>query len=177
MAIKKKLDPEYLRNIKRDLEQFPCYEVRNGRLVRIPTPPQWKWVHLHHFIRTGWIKRNPDKWEQVKHLQKLIYMDPVMHIELHNKHSKFKEKYGIEIKELLFDWREYMLDAKTARAKSHTNDVKNRQEHVEKLISKAIDKGDTETFVLGELDKAILEELDKHGYTYDKQANGYKIFW
>lgn len=172
-----KLSKEYLRNIKRDLAEFPCYEVKNGKLVPIPTPPSWMWVHLHHYIRTGWIKQNPEKFEQVRHLQKLIYMDPVMHIELHMKHSRFKEKYGIEIKELLFDWREYMLDAKTARVKSHVNDVKNRLEHVEKLIKKAIDKGETDAFVHGELDKSILEELDSHGYSYDKQVNGYKIMW
>lgn len=172
-----KLNRELIRNIKRDLELYPCYKLVNGQLVRIPTPPQWQWVHLHHFIRTKWIEKNPDKWEKVKHLQKLIYLEPVIHMELHNKHSKFKEKYGIEIKELLFDWREYMLDAKTARAKSHINDVKNRLEYVEKLIKKAIDKGDTETFILGELDKSILDELDQHGYSYDKQVNGYKIMW
>ena len=175
--MKKKLNKALLRNVKRDLQEFPCYKVEGGKLIPIKTPPQWMWVHLHHYIRTKWIERNPDKWEQVKHLQKLIFLDPVMHTELHSKHSKFKEKYGIEIKELLFDWRDYMLDAKTARAKSHVNDVKNRQEHVEKLISKAIDKGETEAFILGDLDRAILEELDKHGYTYDKQVNGYKIFW
>lgn len=173
----KKIDPELLRNIERDLREFPCYKVSNGKLVRIPTPPYWKWVHLHHYIRTTWIKWNPEKWVQVKHLQKLIYLEPIMHIELHNKHSRFKEKYGIEIKELLFDWREHMLDAKTARTKSKTNGVKLRQEHIEKLIEKAVNKGDTSTFVLGEVDDSILQKLEEHHYEYEKQANGLKIMW
>ena len=172
-----KLNRELIRNIKRDLELYPCYKLVNGQLVRIPTPPQWQWVHLHHFIRTKWIEKNPDKWEQVKHLQKLIYLEPVIHMELHNKHSKFKEKYGIEIKELLFDWREYMLDAKIARKQSNENDIKNRQEHIEKLISKAIKEGKTYAFVTGEVADRILDELEKHGYSYDKQPTGYKIMW
>ncbi len=166
-----------LRNVKQDLKEFPCYKIENGRLVQIPTPPCWMWVHLHHYIRTGWISRNPDKWAQVKHLQKLIYLDPVMHSELHNKHSKFKEKYGIEIQELLFDWRTYMLDAKTARQKSQTNGVKLRLEHVERQIQKAIDKGNTDTFIYGTVDKQVLEELEKHNYSYDIQQTGLKIMW
>ena len=175
--MKKKLTSELIRNVKRDLSEFPCYRVEKGQLVRIPTPPMWMWVHLHHYIRTGWIKRNPEKWEQVKHLQKLIYLEPVMHMELHSRHSKFYEKYGIEIKELLFDWREYMLDAKIARKQADENDIKNRQEHVEKLISKAVKDGKTYCFVTGEVADKILEELDKHGYSYDKQPTGYKIMW
>lgn len=173
----KKRNQELNRNIVQDLKEFPCYKVEHRTLVRIPTPPSWMWVHLHHYIRTGWIKRNPEKWEQVKHLQKLIFLNPVMHLELHNKHRKFKEKYGIEIKELLFDWREFMLDARIAKNKSNANGVKLRLEHVEKLIDKAVAKGETSAFVLGEIDKSILEKLAEYHYEYEFQANGLKIMW
>ena len=100
------------RDIKAELNEFPCYLFKNGVLVRIPPPNNWHGLHLHHFITTQWQQNNPEKFEQVKHLQKLIFMDPKMHMELHAKHSKFKEKYGIEIDELLFDWRKYMISAK-----------------------------------------------------------------
>lgn len=175
--MKKTKNQELLRNVKRDLREFPCYKVVDGKLVKIPAPPSWMWVHLHHYIRTTWIEDNPEKWEQIKHLQKLIYLPPVMHIELHNKHSRFKEKYGIEIQELLFDWRTYMLDAKTARTKANANGVKLRLEHVEKQILRAIDKGNTDVFIYGTVDNSILEELKKHNYDYDIQKTGTKIMW
>ena len=40
-----------------------------------------------------------------------------------------------------------------------------------------IKEGKTYCFVTGEVADRILEELEKHGYSYDKQPTGYKIMW
>ena len=64
-----------------------------------------------------------------------------MHRELHARHSRFKEKYGIEIDKLLFDWRKYMISADKAREKSAVNSIKLKIEHIEKLINREVGKG------------------------------------
>lgn len=165
------------RNINAELNEFPCFEVVNGRLVRIPPPKNWYGLHLHHYITTQWQQNNPEKFEQVRHLQKLIFMPPQMHMELHAKHSKFKEKYGIEIKELLFDWREYMISAKQAREKSDANSIKLLREEIEKLINKAIDKGLCAVFKSGQIPDSIKEELQCAGYDLEECPTGLKVMW
>lgn len=165
------------RNVKKELLIYPMFMYENGRLKRIETPTKWDGYVLHHYITTQWEQEHPKLYPLVKHLQKLILLPAQMHIELHGRHSKFKEKYGIEIDELLFDWRKDMISAKTARAKSEQNGIKLKLEYVEKQIKKAVDNGRNEIFVMGELHKDVTDELDKAGYTYDKQVNGYKIWW
>ena len=100
-----------------------------------------------------------------------------MHMELHAKHSKFKEKYGIEIDELLFDWRKYMITAKQAREKSDANSIKILKEEIEKLITKAIDKGLHAVFKSGQIPNSIKEELRYAGYDLEECPTGLKVMW
>lgn len=165
------------RNIKAELMKYPCYIYENGRLRRINAPTNWHGYHLHHFITTQWQQNNPDKFKEVEHLQKLIFLPPQMHMELHAKHSKFKEKYGMEMSELLFNGREEMISAKAARAKSEASNVRNIREEVEKLIMKAINKGDTSAFKSGDMPEVIQEELKAAGYIVDIQPTGTRVLW
>lgn len=180
------------RNIKAELMKYPCYIYENGRLRRINAPINWHGYHLHHFITTQWQQNNPDKFKEVEHLQKLIFLPPQMHMELHAKHSKFKEKYGMETSELLYadrvkqrssctvrtaNGREEMISAKAARAKSEASNVRNIREEVEKLIMKAINKGDTSAFKSGDMPEVIQEELKAAGYIVDIQPTGTRVLW
>lgn len=165
------------RDIAYDLSHYPCYEVKDGKLIRIPTPTSWHGVVLHHYIRTGWIDDNPEKFEQVRHLQKLIFMPRNMHNELHAKHSRFKEKYGIEIKELLFDWREYMISAKKAREKSDVNSINILRADIEKLINKAVEKGLHAVFKTGQVPQILIDEIMAAGFDIEFCPTGIKIMW
>lgn len=165
------------RDIQYDLAHYPCYEVKNGKLVRIPTPHDWRGVVLHHYIRTTWIEHNPEKFIEVAHLQKLIFIPRNMHNELHNKHSRFKEKYGIEIQELLFDWREYMISAKQAKAKSDANSLKILESEIEKLINRAVEKGLKYAFKQGQIPQEIQDKVIAAGYDIELCPTGMKIMW
>lgn len=184
------------RDVKQELQIYPCYEFRNGRLIRIPPPKSWYGVELHHYITTQWQQNNPEKFKEVEHLQKLIFLPPVMHRELHAKHSKFKEKYGIEIKELLystsqsvvtptglevnckkFDWREYMISADKARAKSDANSINLLRADIEKLINKAIEKGLHAAFKSGQIPQVLQDEVIAAGYDIEVNPTGMKIMW
>ena len=166
------------RSIKEELEKYPCYEYKDGKLKRIPPPIVWFGVHLHHYIRTQWQQNNPDKFAEVEHLQKLIFLPPQMHMELHARHSKFKEKYGIEIDELLFDWRKYtMISAKKAREQSDANSIVRKREDIEKLIEKAIDKGYHDAFVSGQVPDVLVDEIKKAGFSVKKEERGIRITW
>lgn len=166
------------RNVKEELEKYPCYLFENGKLKRIAPPTQWTGIHLHHYIRTQWQQNNPEKFALVEHLQKLIFLPPQMHMELHARHRKFKEKYGIEIDELLFNWKGYdMISAAKAREKSDANSIVRKREDVEKLINKAIDKGLTACFYAGQVPEVLIEEIIAAGYTVEKAPTGMKISW
>lgn len=166
------------RSIKEELEKYPCYEFKDGKLKRIPPPIVWFGVHLHHFIRTQWQRNNPEKFKEVEHLQKLIFLPPQMHMELHARHSKFKEKYGIEIDELLFNWKGYdMISASKAREKSAANSVVRKREDIEKLINRAINKGSNAVFVSGEVHEVIFDEIIAAGYNVEKAPTGMRISW
>lgn len=165
------------RDIKYELAHYPCYEYKNGRLVRIAPPQNWHGLHLHHFITTQWQQKNPEKFIEVEHLQKLIFLPPQMHMELHAKHSRFKEKYGIEIQELLFDWRNDMISAKQARTKSDANSLKILEADIDKLITRAIDKGLTMAFKTGQIPKEIQEKYIAAGYDIELCPTGMKLMW
>lgn len=165
------------RDIQYDLVHYPCYEFKNGRLVRIAPPQNWHGLHLHHYIKTSWIEKNPEKFIEVEHLQKLIFLPAQMHMELHAKHSKFKEKYGIEIQELLFDWREYMISAKQAKAKSDANSLKILESEIEKLINRAVEKGLNAAFKQGQIPKEIQDKVIAAGYDIELCPTGMKIMW
>lgn len=166
------------RSIKEELEKYPCYEFKDGKLVRIPPPIVWFGVHLHHYIRTQWQQNNPDKFALVEHLQKLIFLPPQMHMELHARHSKFKEKYGIEIDELLFSWKGYdMISAKKARERSDANSIVIKRKDIEDLINKAIEKGKRAAVVAGQVPEIIANEIIDAGYTIEKTERGITISW
>lgn len=166
------------RNIKEELSKYPCYLFENGKLKRITPPTQWNGLHLHHFIRTQWQQNNPEKFEQVEHLQKLIFLPPQMHMELHARHRRFKEKYGIEIDELLFNWRNFdVISAKKAREKTEINSLAIMREDIEKLINKAISKGNRACFITGQIPKVIQDEVKEAGYDIELCPTGMKIVW
>ena len=166
------------RNVKEELKIFPCFKFENGRLIEIPAPERWFGVELHHYITTQWQQKNPEKFEQVKHLQKLIFLPPQMHKELHLRHRRFFEKYGIEIKELLFNWSEYdMISAAQARKKSDENDLRILREEVEKLIKKAIEKGNYAVFKSGKLPQVLKDEIIEAGYNLEESPTGVRIIW
>lgn len=166
------------RNVKEELLKYPCYLFENGKLEKIQTPNCWHGLHLHHFITTQWEQKNPKKFAQVAHLQKLIFLPPDMHMDLHNKNRNFKEKYGIEIKELLFNWKEYdMISADKAREKTEINNLNLTRDSVEKLIKKAIDKGRRDIFYTGNIPQVIIDEIKGAGYDVEVTAAGIKIIW
>lgn len=172
------------RNVRKELEQYPFYMYTNGALVRTVKPGRWdKSYQLHHFITTQWEQENPEKFVSVVHLQKLVLLPTQMHIDLHARVKNFKEKYGLDIQDVLFDWKHYkesediMISAKTAREKSDSNHIKMRIAAVEKLIKNAMEKGKYEIFVMGEFESEVLDELEKSGFEYEKQVNGWKIRW
>lgn len=166
------------RNIKEELNKYPCYMYEEGKLRRISAPTQWHGLHLHHYIRTQWQQNNPEKFMLVEHLQKLIFLPPQMHMELHARHSKFKEKYGIEIDELLFNWKGYdMISAAKAREKSAINSVVRKREDIEKLINKAIEKGNRAAFVSGQVPDVLIEEIKQAGYSVEIDRTGMRITW
>lgn len=77
----------------------------------------------HHFIRQQWRDNNPDKFKAVEHLQKLFFLPRQVyklnhengktweeqlnvHGDLHNVHSDFEGKWGIDRNELIFNEEE-----------------------------------------------------------------------
>lgn len=90
----------------KDLFKYPCFMYCNGEFVRIyPASAShdiFKW-QVHHYISQGWVKRNKIAFKKIEHLQKLYILPTQMHIDLHARHSKFKQKWGVDINELLYD--------------------------------------------------------------------------
>lgn len=106
---------------REDLKKYPVffYNWQTKNLFEITNPERVYTVPFgytpHHFIRQQWRDNNPEKYEEVEHLQKLILLPSFIydgenqvncHGELHARHSKFKEKYGYEIDELLWNEEE-----------------------------------------------------------------------
>lgn len=172
------------RDIKYELSTYPCFIHKKGQLIQIQKPDRWDYPNqLHHFIPTQWEQNNPEKYIMVAHLQKLIIMHKNMHDDAHARISNFKEKYGIELDEVLFNWKNFierevsMISAQNARNKSDSNHIKLRIAAVEKAIKNAIEKGKYEIYLLGELEDEVIDELKKAGFTYEQQVNGWKVRW
>jgi len=91
-----------------DEELQEIYEIENKEdLLDGEGKENWNFTRdFHHYIRTQAIRNNPEKYtkEFLKEHQKLFLLPRNMHAELHAKHSKFYEKYGIKIKDLLYDY-------------------------------------------------------------------------
>lgn len=87
---------------------YPCYILKGGELVRIAPPMAWdiRKIQCHHYVRVQYIRNHPERKEELQAIQKLIFLTPECHAELHRGHSKFKQKYGIELGELLYDYAE-----------------------------------------------------------------------
>ena len=86
-----------------DLKKYPIYVYKNGELIRLNQVP-WNnyYLHMHHYIKEQ--RQKYKDFEKIAHLQKLILLPVQMHTDLHNFVSNFEEKWGIPIKELLYDY-------------------------------------------------------------------------
>ena len=90
---------------KDDIKKYPVYFYSNGGFLRIYPDNAFHdifTVQYHHFIPQGWIKRNKEKFKQIENLQKLFLIPAEMHADLHARNSKFKEKWGVDIGELVY---------------------------------------------------------------------------
>lgn len=103
------------KDMKRDLKKFPklMYDMQNRTLT------DWDGVERsdyrwHHFVKQQVYCRNP---EQYKDIQKMIYLPTFtsiwdnkmnclkmanMHAEADNFHSKFKERWGVGLEEVIY---------------------------------------------------------------------------
>ena len=79
----------------------------------------WRW-DCHHYISQQWIDLNPEKFEEIEHLQKLFFLPRQLykthreengrtweeqlnvHGDLHNVHSDFEEKWGFSREEFIY---------------------------------------------------------------------------
>ena len=98
---------------KVDLFKYPVYQYIDGHLLRIyPDGVEHNLFHwqVHHYIRCEFIKKNKLKFKQIEHLQKLFVIPTQMHIDLHNHIRNFKNKWGIEPTELLYDYRDKLTE-------------------------------------------------------------------
>ena len=94
---------------KKDIFKYPVYLYKNGRLIRIYPNNAYHNIfemQYHHYIMCQWIKRNPIKFKQIEHLQKLFLIPVEMHMDIHNRHSHFKQKWGIAPEKLLYNYRD-----------------------------------------------------------------------
>ena len=95
---------------REDIKLYPVYfyDEELQEVYEIDTQGYWNKFErdIHHYIRTQAIRNNPEKYtkEFLKDNQRLYLLPKNMHAELHAKHSKFYEKYGINIKDLLYDY-------------------------------------------------------------------------
>ena len=92
-----------------DEELQEIYEIENKEdLLDGEGKENWNFTRdFHHYIRTQEIRNNPEKYteEFLNEHQKLFLLPRVMHNELHGKHSRFFEKYGIRKSDLLFSYK------------------------------------------------------------------------
>ena len=93
---------------KKDTLLYPCYILKGGELVRITPPMAWDItkIQCHHYIRNQYINNHPERKQELLEQQKLIFLTPECHADLHHGHSRFAEKYGVTLGELLYDYKE-----------------------------------------------------------------------
>ena len=93
---------------KQDVLRYPCFQwIRKGKMVKIEPPSEWNiWeVQAHHYISQQFMRKNPKKFKEIEHLQKLFFLPPDMHMDLHAYSRRFKEKWGFEIEDLIYKVR------------------------------------------------------------------------
>jgi len=91
-------------SMKDDLKKYPIYVYKDGELIRLNQVNWWNRYEfqMHHYIKEQ--RQKYKDFEKIEHLQKLILLPVQMHTDLHNFVSNFEEKWGIPIKELLYDY-------------------------------------------------------------------------
>lgn len=90
---------------KKDIFKYPVFQYVNGRLVRIYPNNAFHNIfqlRYHHFIEQQFVKRNPIKFKQIEHLQKLFLIPVEMHMDIHNRHSKFLQKWGLPLSDFVY---------------------------------------------------------------------------
>lgn len=93
---------------KKDIFKYPVYLYKNGRLVRIYPNHAYHNIfemQYHHYISQTYIKRNPNKFKDIEHLQKLFLVPTQLHLDIHNRVRNFEQKWGIALKEFIYEVR------------------------------------------------------------------------
>lgn len=100
------------RTVREDCKIYPTfifedYEIKPINLEHQIVPYGYTG---HHFIRTQFLDNHLDIAEQLLKYQKIIFVPTFghdMHSEIHSRHSKFKENWGVELSEVIFDEDNY----------------------------------------------------------------------
>ena len=106
-------------SMNEDIKRYPCYLVYNKTMQKVD------WItstesynhfnyQLHHFVRKTLRKTDPDFYNRVEYLQKLILIPSQMNYDLETMgEDRFREKWGMDKNNLVFSrikWREGFYD-------------------------------------------------------------------
>jgi len=106
-------------NMNDDIKKYPCYMVYNLKMTKadwLTSTDSYNHYayHLHHFVRKTIRKTDPDFYERVEHLQRLILMPAQMNLDLESLgEESFYKKWGMDKNNLVFSrlkWREGYYD-------------------------------------------------------------------
>jgi len=97
-----------------DLDKYPLYELIYGKLVKLRRKKFKTGFQWHHFIEKTIRKNNPEFYERVEHLQKMILIPAFLNYSIGSmREERFKKLYGLEKHEVLFNrklWRAGVYD-------------------------------------------------------------------
>lgn len=104
-------------SMNEDISKYPVYMVnKNGDLKRIDIKSTDDYNHwefeLHHFVPQSIRKTQPELYEKIVHLQKLILLPKDVHRSIHN----CKGYRGLQWWQLLFSrkqWRNGVYESRT----------------------------------------------------------------
>lgn len=88
-------------DLNTQISKFPVFIYTNKKIIpcdKIKTKDDYNHYthHLHHFVKEQQYYRNPEKYEQ-----KLILVPKEMHSDIHSYHSKFFDKWGVQLDEVI----------------------------------------------------------------------------
>ena len=94
-----------------DTDRYPLFVYHPVLKEIIPTKEKFKmpfWQY-HHFVEKKFLKRHPEREEELLKHQKLIYMPMDMNYDIDNRTAGFKKRWEVELSEVVYldDWRLY----------------------------------------------------------------------